>query len=95
MKSLLLLTLSAYKKFFSPWLPNACRFVPTCSEYAEEAVQRHGVFYGAVLSVWRMIRCNPFSKGGLDLVPLGHFVSRKGPQSQSAVCSHLAQSNRG
>ena len=46
-----------------------CKFIPTCSEYALEAVEKYGVIKGGVLSVWRILRCNPFSKGGYDPVP--------------------------
>jgi len=60
--------LSAYKRYISPYLPPACRFYPTCSEYAKEAVEKYGVLKGALLSVWRVLRCNPFNKGGYDPV---------------------------
>ncbi|MEN6295946.1 MAG: membrane protein insertion efficiency factor YidD [Chloroherpetonaceae bacterium] len=50
-------------------MPQSCRFYPTCSSYAIEAIGKHGVFYGSILSVWRVLRCNPFSKGGIDPVP--------------------------
>ena len=48
---------------------NACRFTPTCSNYAIEAYQKYGFFKGTALTVWRILRCNPFSKGGYDPVP--------------------------
>ncbi len=57
-----------YKRFLSPLLPPACRFVPTCSQYAMEAVEKHGVFRGLLLASWRLLRCHPFSKGGYDPV---------------------------
>jgi len=60
--------LNAYKKYISPYLPPACRFYPTCSEYAREAVLRHGVLKGALKAAWRLLRCNPLSKGGYDPV---------------------------
>jgi len=47
---------------------NACRYVPTCSEYAAEAVARYGFWHGATLAVWRVLRCNPFARGGYDPV---------------------------
>jgi putative membrane protein insertion efficiency factor len=53
----------------SPLLPAACRFHPTCSEYAVQAVETHGLLRGAGLSAWRLARCQPFSKGGYDPVP--------------------------
>ena len=58
-----------YKRFVSPLLPAACRFQPTCSEYAMQAVERHGVLRGGRLTLWRLLRCQPFSKGGYDPVP--------------------------
>lgn len=66
----LLATLRAYKWALSPLLPPACRYVPTCSEYAAEAVERHGVFRGSLLALWRLLRCHPFVRGGFDPVPL-------------------------
>jgi putative membrane protein insertion efficiency factor len=61
--------LAAYKRWISPWLPPACRFHPTCSEYASEAIAVHGVWRGTGLALWRLLRCQPFSRGGFDPVP--------------------------
>ncbi len=58
-----------YKRFVSPLLPPACRFTPTCSEYAREAVLKYGFFRGSALSVRRLSRCHPFHTGGFDPVP--------------------------
>ena len=58
-----------YRKFISPLKPPSCRFTPTCSEYALEAFTKRGFFIGLILTVWRVLRCNPFSKGGYDPVP--------------------------
>lgn len=58
-----------YQRWVSPMLLPACRFQPTCSEYAAEALARHGIFAGSALAIWRLLRCNPLSRGGLDLVP--------------------------
>jgi putative membrane protein insertion efficiency factor len=60
---------AAYKRFVSPLLPPACRFTPTCSEYAREAVTRHGVCRGLALAARRLARCHPFNAGGPDPVP--------------------------
>ena len=61
--------LDAYKRFVSPLLPPACRFTPTCSEYAREAVTRHGLRRGLALAARRLARCHPFHAGGIDRVP--------------------------
>ncbi|WP_174408413.1 membrane protein insertion efficiency factor YidD [Desulfovibrio psychrotolerans] len=66
---LLVLPIRFYQRCISPLFPPACRFVPTCSEYAAQAVLRHGVFKGTALAVWRILRCHPFSRGGYDPVP--------------------------
>jgi putative membrane protein insertion efficiency factor len=55
-----------YKMVVSPWLPPACRFTPTCSEYASDAVQQYGVFRGGVRALARLLRCHPFHPGGFD-----------------------------
>ncbi|HEY3348299.1 MAG TPA: membrane protein insertion efficiency factor YidD [Thermoanaerobaculia bacterium] len=59
----------AYKKLLSPLLPPACRFTPTCSEYARDAVLRHGLSRGLALAARRLARCHPFHAGGHDPVP--------------------------
>lgn len=63
--------LRSYKILFSPMFAGACRFVPSCSEYAAEAVARHGVVRGSFLAARRLARCNPFGAHGLDQVPGG------------------------
>ena len=60
--------LRGYKYLLSPLLPPACRFTPTCSQYACEAVQRYGVFRGLWMGLCRVLRCNPFCRGGYDPV---------------------------
>ena len=72
MKRVLIAIVRGYKKFISPLLPPSCRFSPTCSEYAMEALQKHGAWKGSLLAIWRILRCNPFSKGGYDPVPPHH-----------------------
>jgi putative membrane protein insertion efficiency factor len=69
MRPLIQFALRAYKRLISPMLPHSCRFVPTCSEYAMEAVERHGAVRGSLLATWRLLRCHPFARAGVDLVP--------------------------
>ena len=69
-RAYLLLLLRGYKALLSPMLPNACRFVPTCSEYAAEAISTYGAFRGTLKATWRLLRCHPFSPGGFDPVIL-------------------------
>jgi putative membrane protein insertion efficiency factor len=71
MKALVLGALRFYKRAISPTLPPACRYTPTCSEYAIEAVERFGVVRGAWLATRRLLSCHPFARGGYDPVP-GH-----------------------
>ena len=59
----------AYQLLISPFLGNNCRFYPSCSQYAKEAVLKHGVLRGVVLAVRRIVRCNPWNPGGVDIVP--------------------------
>ena len=71
MKAAMQYALRGYKRWISPLLPHACRFVPTCSEYAVEAVEQHGALVGAWLAVKRVLRCHPFARAGYDPVPFG------------------------
>lgn len=57
-----------YRKLVSPLIPNRCRYYPSCSSYALGAVRRYGVLRGTVIAAWRVIKCNPLSDGGVDLV---------------------------
>ena len=58
-----------YRRFISPWFPPCCRFTPSCSAYAIEALKKHGFRTGSCLTVWRLLRCHPFCRGGYDPVP--------------------------
>lgn len=69
MRWLLIKLIGAYQYLFSPLTPPTCRFTPTCSHYACEAIARHGVGFGVWLSIKRVVRCNPWNPGGYDPVP--------------------------
>jgi uncharacterized protein len=69
MKILLLALVKGYRLFISPLTPPSCRFVPTCSQYALEAIDRHGPLQGTWLTTKRICRCHPFCEGGYDPVP--------------------------
>jgi len=64
---LILKIIKAYQKFISPVLGRNCRFYPSCSEYSYQAVKRYGAVKGLILGFWRVLRCNPWNKGGIDL----------------------------
>ena len=66
---LVLLPIRAYSRLISPLFPRRCKYYPTCSAYAQEAIRTHGVIRGGALATWRIVRCNPFSHGGVDEVP--------------------------
>lgn len=69
MKKLAQLVLRGYKRWVSPALPASCRFVPSCSEYADQAIEQHGLLLGAALTACRLLRCQPLCRGGFDPVP--------------------------
>lgn len=80
MKRVVALPIRFYRRFLSPLLgPGKCRFTPTCSAYALEALETHGVLKGLALAVWRLLRCQPFCRGGFDPVP----PPRKSPESDT------------
>ena len=66
---LLLLPITVYQRCISPFTPPACRFTPTCSEYAKQALKKHGPIKGLALAIWRVLRCNPWGGSGYDPVP--------------------------
>lgn len=69
MTHILLAFIRAYQRFVSPYTPPSCRFYPTCSSYAVEAIGRYGAWRGGYLAVRRLLRCHPFHAGGYDPVP--------------------------
>ena len=79
MRIVLLALVRFYRAAVSPWLAPRCRFLPTCSEYALEAVERHGALRGGALALRRIARCHPWGASGIDEVP-------RGPLSYSSSC---------
>jgi putative membrane protein insertion efficiency factor len=88
LKTVVLFLLRAYKWAVSPMFLPACRYVPTCSEYAVEAVDRYGVARGGLMAIWRVLRCHPLAKGGLDLV-VTPKSSNLPVQGETGFCSLL------
>ena len=68
-KKSMLVMLRFYKREISPMLPPCCRYTPTCSEYARQALRKHGPVKGLALAIWRILRCNPWGGSGYDPVP--------------------------
>ena len=70
MKKVLIFFIKLYQRYLSPLKGHGtCIYTPTCSQYAIEALEKHGVMKGSLLTIWRILRCNPFAKGGYDPVP--------------------------
>jgi hypothetical protein len=67
-----------YQRLISPLLPRRCRYEPTCSRYAVQAIQRYGILRGLVLAAWRLLRCNPWSAGGVDPVDAQRVFDDRG-----------------
>ena len=88
MKYLMIGLLKFYQKFISPLKPSCCRFTPTCSTYAIEAFRKRGFFVGFILMVWRVLRCNPFCKGGYDPVPERGF---RNPKIADDSCGEVSE----
>jgi putative membrane protein insertion efficiency factor len=89
MKQIVLLLLRGYKWLLSPLLLPSCRYVPTCSEYAMEAVERYGAIRGGFMAAWRVLRCHPFVKGGFDpVVKATTPVSPQPSSSTETVCEN-------
>lgn len=79
-----MLPIRFYRKFISPCKPPCCKYYPTCSTYALTAVEKHGIVKGTALAAWRLLRCNPWSLGGIDYVPEKFtFKTNRGSDSQA------------
>ena len=75
-RAVVLAPVRAYQRYVSPALPRRCKYHPTCSAYAVQAVESYGILRGAVLAAWRLLRCNPFSHGGYDPVSAQRLFRR-------------------
>ena len=84
-RRLALYPVRAYQRLVSPALPRRCKYYPTCSDYAVQAIESYGILRGAILAAWRVLRCNPFSHGGYDPVTsqtlFRHSLSRTSDSS--------------
>ena len=69
MKTVFIFLIKLYQKYLSPLKSTKCPYIPTCSQYGLEAIQKYGAIKGGLLAIWRILRCNPFSNGGYDPVP--------------------------
>jgi len=67
-KKIIIFFIRIYRRFISPILPDSCRFYPSCSQYAIDAIGKYGAFKGSMITAYRILRCNPFNKGGYDPV---------------------------
>jgi uncharacterized protein len=87
-KSVVLRLLRAYRWAISPMFLPACRYVPTCSEYAMDAVNRYDALRGSLMAMWRVLRCHPFAKGGYDPVVKPKDSNAAGEVTPAGLCSH-------
>ncbi len=78
-RAIVLAPLRAYRRFVSPLLPQRCKYAPSCSAYALQAIEDFGILRGLVLAGWRLLRCNPWSHGGHDPVEAQRLFSRPAP----------------
>ncbi|WP_308282859.1 membrane protein insertion efficiency factor YidD [Pseudonocardia nigra] len=83
---LLIALVRIYQRWISPALPPTCRFYPTCSAYAVEALQLHGVLRGTWLTLWRLLRCAPWHPGGIDPVPPRRIRPARNHHEEQASC---------
>jgi hypothetical protein len=83
----LIVLIAGYRRWISPGLPPTCRFYPSCSAYAVEALREHGLLMGTALAVWRLVRCAPWHPGGVDFVPLGRQHRRAEPVDERNTCA--------
>ena len=93
--ALLMAAVGWYQRNISPGLPRSCRYSPSCSQYAMEALGTHGVIKGTLLSVWRILRGNPWSKGGVDRVPVKGAWPTRPLDHDELLALYRAEDGRG
>ena len=76
-RRLALAPVRAYQRWISPAMPRRCKYHPTCSAYAVQAIEAYGILRGSILAAWRLLRCNPFSRGGYDPVSAQKLFARR------------------
>lgn len=87
-RNLLIVLIMGYRKAVSPLYGDVCRYFPSCSAYGLEAVTAHGAVKGSALAFWRVLRCNPWSHGGIDHVPAGARIWPEGRTPKIMVLNH-------
>ena len=90
LRALVTVPIVAYQRLISPALPRRCKYEPTCSRYAVQAIRSHGVLRGGVLAAWRLLRCNPWSYGGYDPVEAQRLFASPAPAEQASGAQQLS-----
>ncbi|MFD1671257.1 membrane protein insertion efficiency factor YidD [Agrilactobacillus yilanensis] len=90
MKQIMIYLVRFYQRFISPLFPPSCRYYPTCSNYMLSALKKHGFIKGFIMGIARIIRCNPFIRGGVDPVP-DKFTLRRNPHPEDYVDEIIAK----
>ena len=98
MREIFVLPIKGYQRLVSPALPRSCKYHPSCSQYAVDALRSFGIWRGSVLSLWRIVRCNPFSDGGYDPVERQTLFQSRVTHAETDACAgtvdHLEASAR-
>ena len=84
LREVALLPIALYRRVISPALPQRCKYEPSCSAYAGQAIREYGILRGLVLGGWRLLRCNPFSHGGFDPVEAQRFFRMRPPRTPTS-----------
>ncbi len=87
MREIFVLLIKGYQRLVSPALPRSCKYHPSCSQYAVDALRSFGVWRGSMLSIWRILRCNPFSDGGYDPVERQTLFQSRATHTATDACA--------